>query len=77
LGLPIQLTVPADERSIAEAVQAGTSIRPKGPFGIRIETIAKKMAGNRLANSALPRAKRQFVEVFSVPQSKGVDPWRL
>jgi pilus assembly protein CpaE len=77
LGLPIQLTVPADERSIADAVQAGTGIRAKCPFSVQIETIAKKMVGNRLSNSAVPRAKRQFVEFFSVPQSKGVDPWRL
>jgi pilus assembly protein CpaE len=79
LGMPIQITVPADESSISEAVQSGSGINPKCALGVQIELIARKMAGKapNNANSAAPRPKKQFIEYFSIPQSKGLDPWRL
>jgi pilus assembly protein CpaE len=79
LGMPIQITVPADESSIAEAVQSGSGINPKCPLGVQIELIARKMAGKAPngPNLGAPRPKKQFIEYFSIPQSKGLDPWRL
>jgi pilus assembly protein CpaE len=79
LGLPISLTVPSDERSISEAVQDGTGVDPKGPLGKQIQAIAQRMVGNVQAgaNLAPPRPKKRFVEFFSIPQAKGLDPWRL
>lgn len=81
LGVPILVTVPTDERSIREAVQDGTGVNPKCDLGKQIEVIAKKLvgsAGNAGQGSATPpSAKKRFVEFFSVPQDKGVDPWRL
>jgi pilus assembly protein CpaE len=75
LGLPVRVTVPADERSIAEAVQSGTGVNPKGPFGKQIEVIARGMAEG-VSEGQAPRPKRKFIEYFSIP-SKGCDPWRL
>ncbi len=79
LGMSIQITVPADESSTAEAVQGGIGINPKCALGVQIELIARKMAGKAPngASSGAPRLKKQFIEYFSVPQSKGLDPWRL
>jgi pilus assembly protein CpaE len=79
LGLPVQITVPSDERSIAEAVRDGSVVSAKGPLGVQIEVIARRMAGHAAvgSNSAAARPKRKFVEFFSVPQEKGLDPWRL
>ena len=76
LGLPVRVTVPSDERSIRDAVEEGTGVNPKSVFGAQIELIARKMAGN-VNGLAPPRPKKRFVEFFSVPQSKGLDPWRL
>lgn len=79
LGRPVQISVPSDERGIAEAVRDGSGVSAKGPLGVQIEAIARRMAGHAPAgsNSASARPKRQFVEFFSVPQEKGLDPWRL
>jgi len=79
LGMPVQITVPADESSIAEAVQGGTGVNPKCALGVQIELIARKMAGKvpNSPSSGAPRPKKQFIEYFSIPQSKGLDPWRL
>ncbi len=79
LGMPIQITVPADESSIAEAVQGGTGVNPKCALGVQVELIAHKMAGKAPngPNPGAPRPKKQFIEYFSIPQSKGLDPWRL
>jgi pilus assembly protein CpaE len=79
LGVPIQITVPADESTIAEAVQGGTGVNPKCALGVQIDVIARKMAGKAPTgpNSAAPRPKKQFIEYFSIPQGKGLDPWRL
>jgi Flp pilus assembly CpaE family ATPase len=79
LGLPICLTIPSDERSISEAVQDGTGVNPKGPLGKQVQAIAQKMVGNgpNGAHMAPPRPRKRFVEFFSVPQAKGLDPWRL
>ncbi len=79
LGMPIQFTVPADESGIAEAVQGGTGINPKSALGVQIEFIARTMTGKAGsdANPGPPRPKKQFIEYFSIPQSKGLDPWRL
>jgi hypothetical protein len=79
LGMPVQITVPADESSIAKAVQEGTGVNPKGAFGLQIEVIAHKIAGKAPngQNSGSTRPRKQFIEFFSIPQSKGLDPWRL
>jgi pilus assembly protein CpaE len=79
LGLPIRVTIPADERSICDAVQAGTCVGPKSAIGKQIEAIAQKMVSDSSSASLLapPRPKKRFVEFFSVPQVKGTDPWRL
>jgi Flp pilus assembly CpaE family ATPase len=53
LGTKVQIAVPADERGIAEAVQDGVGISPKGQMGIQIETIARKMCGT--ASHGLPQ----------------------
>ena len=76
LGLPICITVPADERGIRDAVQQGTGINPKTALGKQIEVIAQQMVGNTksVSSSAPPRSKRRFVEFFSVPQTRGI--WR-
>jgi Flp pilus assembly CpaE family ATPase len=78
LGLPISVTLPADERGIREAVQQGTGINPKSALGKQIEAVAQKMAGNITTGSKLipPRQKRRFVEFFSVPQTRDIEPWR-
>jgi hypothetical protein len=77
--MPVQITVPADEASIAKAVQEGTGVNPKSAFGQQIEVIAHKMAGKapngQSSGSARPR--KQFIEFFSIPQAKGLDPSRL
>jgi Flp pilus assembly CpaE family ATPase len=79
LALPIFVNVPADERSIRDAVQEGSGVDPKSPIGKQIEIIARKMAGNVLNASNLtpPQPKKRFIEFFSIPQVKGLDPWRL
>jgi pilus assembly protein CpaE len=76
LGLPVRVTVPSDERSIRDAVEEGSGVNPKSVFGTQVAVIARKMAGN-LNGPAPARPKKRFVEFFSVPQSKGLDPWRL
>jgi len=78
LGMPIQITVPADESSIAAAVQGGTGVNPKCALGVQIELIARKMAGKatNVANPGAPRPKKQFFDYLSIPQSKGLDPGR-
>jgi Flp pilus assembly CpaE family ATPase len=76
LGLPILVTVPSDERSIADAVEGGKSVNPKSALGIQIEAIARKMADNA-PSSGQPRPKKKFIEYFSIAQAKGLDPWRL
>ena len=79
LGLPICIAIPADERSISVAVQEGTGVDPKSILGKQIQAIAQKMIGNAQpqANLDPPRPKKRFVEFFSIPQAKGLDPWRL
>jgi len=79
LALPIFTSVPADERSIRDAVQEGAGVDPKSAIGKQIEVIAQRMAGNVLNASNLtpPQPKKRFVEFFSIPQAKGLDPWRL
>jgi pilus assembly protein CpaE len=78
LEMPVAITVPEDESGIAQAVQAGTGINPKSAFGIQIELIARRMGGQTLKVLAgAPRPKKKFIEYFSVPQSKGLDTWRL
>ncbi len=76
LGLPVRVTVPSDERSIRDAVEEGIGVNPKSVLGAQIQVIARKMAGS-VNGPTPPRPKRKFVEFFSVPQSKGLDPWRL
>jgi pilus assembly protein CpaE len=76
LGLPILATVPTDERSIAEAVEGGRSVNPKSPLGMQLEVIARRMVESS-PGSAQPRAKKRFIEYFSIAQAKGLDPWRL
>jgi pilus assembly protein CpaE len=79
LGMPVQITVPADEASIAKAVHEGMGVNPKGAFGLQIEVIAHKMAGKAPngQNSGSIRPRKQFIEFFSIPQAKGLDPSRL
>jgi Flp pilus assembly CpaE family ATPase len=78
LGLPVRVTLPADERSIREAVQQGSGVDPKSVFGTQIEVIAGKLVGNAdsVATVAPPRPKKRFVEFFAIPQSRAIDPWR-
>jgi pilus assembly protein CpaE len=75
LGLPIMVSVPTDERSIAEAVEGGKSVKPKSPLGMQIEAIAGKMAESAPTSVQQPRAKKRFIEYFSIAQDKGLDPW--
>ncbi len=79
LGLPICVSVPADEGSIRAAVQEGDGVDPKSAFGKQIQFIAQRMVGNVQAGPNLgpPRQKKRLVEFFSIPQAKGLDPWRL
>jgi pilus assembly protein CpaE len=77
LGLPVRVAVPSDERGIREAVEEGTGVSPKSALGVQIEAIARTMVGNLSKGSNPPRPKKRFVEFFSVPQAKGLDPWRL
>lgn len=76
LGLPICVSVPADERAIREAVQQGTGVNPKSALGKQIEVIAQMMAGdnNGVSNSGPRQHKKRFVEFFSVPQTKRIEP---
>jgi hypothetical protein len=78
LGLPVRVTLPADEKSIREAVQQGTGVDPKSVFGIQIEIIAGKLVGNgdNIAKESPPRPKKRFVEFFAIPQNRAIDPWR-
>jgi pilus assembly protein CpaE len=78
LHLPICVTVPSDERAVCEAVQQGTGVNPKSALGKQIEVIAQKMVGNthNVSITAPPRTKRRFVEFFSVPQTREIEPWR-
>ena len=78
LGLPIRISLPADENSINEAVHKGTCVSPKSALGKQIEAMALKMAGSgsKAKNAGAPRPKRKFVEFFSIPQAKALDPWR-
>jgi len=48
LGLQVQITVPSDERGIAEAVRYGAGVSAKGPLGVQIEAIARRMVGRAL-----------------------------
>jgi pilus assembly protein CpaE len=79
LGLPICVSVPADEGGIRAAVQEGEGVDSKSALGKQVEAIAQKMFGNVQsgANLAPPRQKKRFVEFFSIPQAKGLDTWRL
>jgi pilus assembly protein CpaE len=79
LGLPICVSVPSDEASIREAVQEGDGVNPKSVLGKQVEAIARKMVGNgqNVSNLTPPRTKKRFVEFFSIPQAKGLDPGRL
>jgi pilus assembly protein CpaE len=79
LGLPICVNIPSDERGISDAVQEGVGVNPKSALGKQIEIIAQKMIGNVHPGAPLapPRPKKRFVEFFSIPQAKGLDPWRL
>jgi pilus assembly protein CpaE len=78
LGLPVRVTLPADERTIREAVQQGAGVDPKSVFGTQIEVIAGKLIGNgdNGANPASPRPKKRFVEFFAIPQNRAINPWR-
>jgi pilus assembly protein CpaE len=76
LGMPIQIALPVNESDIAQAVQGGKAVNPKCALGIQIELIAHKMAG-KAGSAAAPRPKKQFIEFFSIPQAKGLDPWKL
>jgi pilus assembly protein CpaE len=79
LSLPICVSVPADELSISQAVQEGIGVDPKSALGKQIQAIAQKMVGNVQSGAVLPppKPKKKFVEFFSIPQAKGLDPWRL
>jgi pilus assembly protein CpaE len=77
LGLPIRISLPVDEDSINQAVQKGTCVSPKSALGKQIEAMALKMAGaSKAKNAGAPRPRRKFVEFFSIPQARGLDPWR-
>jgi pilus assembly protein CpaE len=78
LSMPVRVTVPADERSIREAVERGSGVNPKSVFGTQIEAIARKLVGN-VQNGPNPTPagpKKRFVEFFSIPQNRAINPWR-
>ena len=78
LGIPVRLKISADERSIRVAVQEGTGVNPRSPLGKQIDEIARKMVDPLQTGppSAARGAGRRFIEYFSIPQDKGLDPWR-
>jgi pilus assembly protein CpaE len=78
LSLPVRFTIPADERSIREAVEQGTGVNPKSVFGTQIEAIARKLVGNvqNGPNPAPAGPKKRFVEFFAIPHSRTIDPGR-
>jgi Flp pilus assembly CpaE family ATPase len=76
LGLPVVVTVPTDEVGIAEAVQNGSGVNPKGAFGRQVDAIARRIGESSGVSVAQPRTRRKFIEYFSIAP-KGSDPWRL
>jgi len=74
LGVPIQVTIPSDERSVRQAVRDGTGISPKSAIGKQIDAIARKMPGN-VQDAVSRQPKNRFLSFFSV-QGKGLDVWR-
>jgi pilus assembly protein CpaE len=78
LGLPICVSIPAGEEGIRAAVQEGAGVDPKTFLGKQIEVIAQKMIGNvqSAANLEPPQTRKRFVEFFSIPPAKGLDPRR-